>query len=66
MPGFARWAEPHGGHILEDCAQSHGGHINGRAVGTFASWSFCQDKIMPTGGEGGMPRTADPTFLRQC
>ena len=69
MPGLVGWAHPHGIHILEDCAQSHGGHIGGRALGTFgtfASWSFCQDKIMTTGGEGGMLCTADPALFKQC
>ena len=43
--------------LIEDCAQAHGAAINGRKVGTFgdaASFSFCTDKIMSTGGEGGM------------
>jgi dTDP-4-amino-4,6-dideoxygalactose transaminase len=69
MPGFVRWAQQHGIHILEDCAQSHGGHIGGRALGTFgsfASWSFCQDKIMTTGGEGGMLCTGDPALFKRC
>lgn len=69
MPGFASWALPHGIHILEDCAQSHGGHIDGRALGTFgtfASWSFCQDKIMTTGGEGGMLCTPDAELFARC
>ncbi|MBM3203435.1 DegT/DnrJ/EryC1/StrS family aminotransferase [Candidatus Woesearchaeota archaeon] len=69
MPGFVRWAQSHGVHILEDCAQSHGGHIGGRALGTFgifASWSFCQDKIMSTGGEGGMLSTSDAALFRRC
>jgi len=69
MPGFVSWARPHGIHILEDCAQSHGGHIDGRALGTFgtfASWSFCQDKIMTTGGEGGMLCTPDADLYKRC
>jgi dTDP-4-amino-4,6-dideoxygalactose transaminase len=69
MVGFAHWARQHGIHILEDCAQSHGGHIDGRPLGTFgtfASWSFCQDKIMTTGGEGGMLCTSDSALLRRC
>jgi len=68
MPGFVRWAQQHGIHILEDCAQSHGGHIGGRALGTFgsfASWSFCQDKIMTTGGEGGMLATPDKDLWKK-
>ena len=62
MPGFTAWADCHGIHIIEDCAQSHGGHVDGRALGTFgtiASWSSCQDKIMTTGGQGRMLCTAD-------
>lgn len=69
MPGFVSWARPHGIHIIEDCAQAHGGHINGRPLGTFgtfASWSFCQDKIMTTGGEGGMLCTPDLDLFKRC
>ena len=69
MHGFAAWAGRHGVHVIEDCAQSHGGHIDGRALGTFgtfASWSFCQDKIMTTGGEGGMLCTADADLFKRC
>ena len=43
--------------IIEDCAQAHGALYKGRPVGSLgevAAWSFCQDKIMSTGGEGGM------------
>ena len=46
--------------VIEDCAQAHGAQINGRSVGTFgdiSAWSFCQEKIMTTGGEGGMITT---------
>lgn len=49
--------------VIEDCAQAHGATINGRHVGTFGdvgAWSFCQDKIMTTGGEGGLVTTNDP------
>jgi len=62
MPAISAWAAQHGIHIIEDCAQAHGAHIDGRSVGTwgvFSSWSFCQDKIMTTGGEGGMLCTPD-------
>src|SRR5690606_32501865 len=48
--------------VIEDCAQAHGAHYNGRSVGTIGhigAWSFCQDKIMTTGGEGGMVTTND-------
>ncbi|MDF2638071.1 MAG: hypothetical protein K0R64_1055 [Novosphingobium lindaniclasticum] len=44
-------------HLIEDCAQAHGATWRGRQVGSFgaaSSFSFCTDKIMSTGGEGGM------------
>ena len=50
-------AEKHGLIVVEDCAQAHGAKYKGRPVGGighFGAWSFCQDKIMSTGGEGGM------------
>src|SRR5690606_2394761 len=46
--------------VIEDCAQAHGARYKGRPVGSLghiAAWSFCQDKIMTTGGEGGMITT---------
>jgi dTDP-4-amino-4,6-dideoxygalactose transaminase len=46
--------------VIEDCAQAHGAQIDGQMVGSFGdvgAWSFCQDKIMTTGGEGGMVTT---------
>lgn len=46
--------------IIEDCAQAHGAKYKGRSVGSIGdigAWSFCQDKIMTTGGEGGMVTT---------
>ncbi len=49
-------------YVIEDCAQAHGAKYKGRSVGTFghvSAWSFCQDKIMTTGGEGGMLTTDD-------
>lgn len=50
-------AEKHGLFVIEDCAQAHGARYRGRPVGSIGhvgAWSFCQDKIMTTGGEGGM------------
>lgn len=49
--------------VIEDCAQAHGATYKGRMVGSIGhvgAWSFCQDKIMTTGGEGGMVTTNDP------
>ena len=48
--------------VIEDCAQAHGATYKGRPVGCLghvAAWSFCQDKIITTGGEGGMLTTSD-------
>lgn len=47
-------------YVIEDCAQAHGALYKGRSVGSighFGAWSFCQDKIITTGGEGGMLTT---------
>jgi len=55
-------AERHDLKIIEDCAQAHGATYKGRPVGSIGhvgAWSFCQDKIMTTGGEGGMVTTND-------
>lgn len=55
-------ANEHGLYVIEDCAQSHGAKYKGRSVGGIGhigAWSFCQDKIMSTGGEGGMVTTND-------
>lgn len=49
--------------IIEDCAQAHGAMYGDKMVGSIGhigAWSFCQDKIMTTGGEGGMVTTNDP------
>jgi dTDP-4-amino-4,6-dideoxygalactose transaminase len=62
MDGFIALAEEFGLKIIEDCAQAHGAKYKGRSVGSFGHvgcWSFCQDKIMTTGGEGGMVTTND-------
>ena len=56
-------AEQHGLKVIEDCAQAHGALYQGRSggsIGHVGAWSFCQDKIMTTGGEGGMVTTDDP------
>ena len=47
-------------YLIEDCAQAHGAQYNNQSVGSFGdvnAWSFCQDKIMSTAGEGGMVTT---------
>ena len=55
--------------VIEDCAQAHGASYKGRPVGSLgdiAAWSFCQDKIMTTGGEGGMLTTNDPELWEKA
>ena len=51
--------------VIEDCAQAHGAKYKGRPVGSIGhigAWSFCQDKIMSTGGEGGMVTTNEESL----
>jgi dTDP-4-amino-4,6-dideoxygalactose transaminase len=60
-------ADAHGFKVIEDCAQAHGARYKGRSVGSIGhvgAWSFCQDKIMTTGGEGGMVTTDDEQLWR--
>jgi dTDP-4-amino-4,6-dideoxygalactose transaminase len=60
-------AERHGFYVIEDCAQAHGARYKGRSVGSIGhvgAWSFCQDKIMSTGGEGGMVTTNQEALWR--
>ena len=55
-------AEQHGLVVVEDCAQSQGAEIDGQPAGSFgdaAAFSFCQDKIISTGGEGGFTSFKD-------
>ena len=54
--------------LIEDCAQAHGALYKGRPVGGLgdaAAWSFCQDKIMTTGGEGGMVSCNDMALWKR-
>lgn len=58
-------AKQHDFFVVEDCAQAHGAKYKGKSVGSIGhigAWSFCQDKIMTTGGEGGMVTTNDKTL----
>ena len=59
----------HGVFLIEDCAQSHGALYRERPVGSIGHigcFSFCQDKIMTTGGEGGMLITNDQEMWRRA
>ncbi|MCE8031656.1 DegT/DnrJ/EryC1/StrS aminotransferase family protein [Billgrantia tianxiuensis] len=68
MDALMKLAERHGLYVIEDCAQAHGARYHGRSVGSIGHvgcWSFCQDKIMTTGGEGGMVTTSDGELWRR-
>jgi dTDP-4-amino-4,6-dideoxygalactose transaminase len=67
MDDIMTLSEDHGIKVIEDCAQAHGARYKGRSVGSIGhigAWSFCQDKIMTTGGEGGMVTTRDESLWR--
>jgi dTDP-4-amino-4,6-dideoxygalactose transaminase len=67
MDPIMQLAQAHGLKVLEDCAQAHGARYKGRPLGSIGhvgAWSFCQDKIMSTGGEGGMVTTNDESLWR--
>ncbi len=60
MDGIMALAREHGIKVVEDCAQAVGATYKGRKIGSIgdvAAFSFCQDKIMTTAGEGGMVTT---------
>ena len=61
-------AKAHNLPVIEDCAQAHGAFIGHRSVGSFGTigcWSFCQDKIISTAGEGGMITTSDEKLMKR-
>lgn len=63
MQAICDLARAHNIAVIEDCAQAHGACINGQSVGSFgdlSAWSFCQEKIISTAGEGGMITTSRP------
>jgi dTDP-4-amino-4,6-dideoxygalactose transaminase len=65
MDSILALADQHGFKVIEDCAQAQGSRFKGRPAGSFgdvAAFSFCQDKIMTTCGEGGMLTTNDSTL----
>ena len=67
MDPIMELADKHHFKVIEDCAQAHGAIYKGRSVGSIGhvgAWSFCQDKIMTTGGEGGMVTTNDEGLWR--
>jgi len=69
MDPIMELAEKHGLVVIEDCAQAHGARYKGRPVGGIghiAAFSFCQDKIISTGGEGGMLVTDNEEIFKKC
>jgi len=69
MPEIMAYAKENNLHVIEDCAQAHGAAINDKKVGSWghmAAFSFCQDKIMTTGGEGGMVTTNDEELWKKA
>jgi len=69
MPAIMELAKAKNLYVIEDCAQSHAATIDGRFAGTFGhinSWSFCQDKIITTAGEGGMITTDNEEWWKRA
>lgn len=69
MPEIMELARSRGLKVIEDCAQAHGARIDGRPVGSFgdaAAFSFCQDKILTTAGEGGLLATNDDSLMNHA
>ncbi|MFM8635756.1 MAG: NeuD/PglB/VioB family sugar acetyltransferase [Planctomycetia bacterium] len=62
-------AKQHALFVVEDCAQAHGAKYKGRPVGSIGhinAFSFCQDKIISTGGEGGLVSTDDASLWERA
>ncbi|MGF6177803.1 DegT/DnrJ/EryC1/StrS family aminotransferase [Ensifer sp. 4252] len=69
MPAIRALAADNDLWVIEDCAQAHGACIAGHPVGTFgeiAAFSFCQDKIITTGGEGGLIALNDEAMWKRA
>lgn len=69
MDDIMALANQHNLYVIEDCAQAHGAKYKGKSVGSIGhvgAWSFCQDKIMTTGGEGGMLTTNNEQLWRDA
>ena len=69
MEPIMQLADKHDLWVIEDCAQAHGAVSNGRLLGShghIASFSFCQDKIISTGGEGGLIAMDSPDLWRRA
>ena len=68
MDPIMQLAAERGLYVIEDCAQAHGAKYKRKSAGSIGhigAWSFCQDKIMTTGGEGGMVTTNDEVLWKK-
>jgi dTDP-4-amino-4,6-dideoxygalactose transaminase len=68
LTSISGFCKDNGLFLIEDCAQAHGARLDGKMAGSFgdcAVFSFCQDKIMTTGGEGGMLVTDSSDIRKQ-
>src|SRR5690606_29254409 len=69
MTAIMEVAQAHGVAVIEDCAQAHGALHRGKPVGAYgdiAAFSFCQDKIITTGGEGGLIALDDEAMYKHA
>lgn len=69
MDKICQLAEEKGLWVIEDCAQCHGASYQGKKAGSWGhinAFSFCQDKIMTTAGEGGMVTTNDTVLWKKA
>lgn len=69
MENIKKFASKNQIKIIEDCSQAHGASINNKQVGSFgdiSTWSFCNDKIISTLGEGGMLSTNQKKIYEFC
>ncbi len=68
MENILKIAKKNNLKVIEDCSQAHGAMIKNRSVGSFGDisvWSFCNDKIISTGGEGGMIACNNKTIYKK-
>jgi len=66
---ICQYCREHDIYVIEDCAQAHGAKYNNKFVGTWGdinAWSFCQDKIMTTLGEGGLVTTNNYQLFKKA
>ena len=69
MAAIRALAEARGLRVIEDCAQAHGAIYRGQRTGSMGCagvFSFCHEKSMTTGGEGGMLLTSDPDVFERA